>query len=172
MGRRRLGALGYTEAGPALARLYARLRHDLVRPDLSEPVTVRSVLTLFGIRRRVEPDLTRTLAHNTGHGQTWPVARLPEVLRDLADHDQVVLYFMIWRVRDRGQLYWTEHERVSWAFDRSRPWPENVAGARDAALLEASFVQDTGDLVATIEWIDAGDIAGPPSAAGPGSPHI
>jgi hypothetical protein len=166
-----LGTLGYAEAGPVLARLNARLLRELVRPDYSEPVAVRSVLTLFGLRRRVTPDLTRTLARDTGHGQAWPVARLPEVLRDLADHDQVVLYFMIWRVGDHGQLYWTQHERVGWAFDRSLPWSENVVGARDAALLEAGFVHDTGDLVAMIEWIDEGDVAVPPPAAGPASPR-
>jgi hypothetical protein len=79
-----LGELGYTEAGPALARLNARLLREMVRPDFTEPVAVRSVLTLFGLRRRVTPDLTRTLARDTGHGQAWPVARLPEVLPDLA----------------------------------------------------------------------------------------
>jgi len=71
---------------------------------------------------------------------------------------------MIWRVGDHGQLYWTEHEWAGWAFDRSLPWSENVAGARDAALLEADFVQRTGDLVAKIEWIDEGDVAVPPPA--------
>jgi HEAT repeats len=167
-----LGALGYTEAGPALARLNARLQRELVRPDFTEPVAIRSVLTLFGLRRHVTPGLTRTLARDTGHGQTWPVARLPEVLRDLADHDQVVLYFMIWQAADHGQLHWTQHEQVGWAFDRSLPWSENVADARDAALLEADFVHDTGDLVATIEWIDEGDVAVPPPAAGPLSPRI
>jgi hypothetical protein len=165
-----LGVLGYTEAGPALARLNARLLREMVRPDFTEPVAVRSVLTLFGLRRRVTPDLTRTLARDTGHGQAWPVARLPEVLRDLADHDQVVLFFRIWRVCDHGQLYWTQHEDVGWAFDYSLPWPQNVAAARDSALLEADFVRDTVDLVATIEWIDEGDVAVPPPAAGPVSP--
>lgn len=162
-----LGALAYTEAGPALERLNARLVRELVRPDFTEPVAVRNVLTLFGLRRCVTPDLTRTLAQDTGHGQAWPVARLPEILRDLADHDQVVLYFMIWRVGDRGQLYWTQHEGVDWAFDRSLPWSENVASARDAALLEAGFVQHTGDLVAMIEWIDEDDVIVPPPAGPP-----
>jgi hypothetical protein len=158
-----VGALGYTEAGPALARLNARLLRELVPPDCTEPVAVRSVLTLFGRRRRVTPDLTRTLARDTGHGQAWPVARLPEVLRDLADHDQVVLFFVIWRVCGHDKLYWARHEQVGWAFDRSLPWPQNVVAARDAALLEADFVQDTGDLVAMIEWIDEGDVAVAPS---------
>lgn len=166
-----LGTLEYAEAGPALARLNARLLRELVRPDFSEPVAVRSVLTLFGLRRRVTPDLTRTLARDTGHGQAWPVARLPDVLRDLADHEQAVLYFMIWQVGDHGQLYWTQHERVGWAFDRSVPWSENVVGARDAALLEAGFVQDIGDLVAMIEWIDEVDVDVPPLATGPASPR-
>lgn len=67
-----LGALGYTEAGPALTQLNTRLLRELVRPDFSEPVAVRSVLALFGLRRRLTPDLTRTLARDTGHGQTWP----------------------------------------------------------------------------------------------------
>jgi hypothetical protein len=167
-----LAALGYTEAGPALAQLNARLLRDLIPPHCTEPVAVRSALAGFGLRAHVTPDLTQALARDTGHMQAWPVAQLAEVLRDLADHGQVVLYFIVCRTGDHGQLYWTEHEGVGWTFDRSLQWSENVAGARDAALLEAAFVQDTGDLVATIEWIDEGDIAGPPSAAGRGSPHI
>jgi hypothetical protein len=166
-----VGELGYTEAGPALARLNARLLRELVQPDFSEPVAVRSVLTLFGLRRRVTPDLTRTLARDTGHGQVWPVARLPEVLRDLAGHDQVVLYFSVLRVGNHGGLHLTEHERVGWAFDRSLPWSENVAGARDAALLEADFVHDAADLVAMIEWIHEGDVAVPPPASDPVLPR-
>jgi hypothetical protein len=66
---------------------------------------------------------------------------------------------VIWRVADHGQLSWTQHDGVDWAFDRSLPWSENVVGGRDAALLEAEFVQDTGDLVAMIEWIDESDVA-------------
>lgn len=165
-----LGALGYTKAGPALTQLNTRLLRELVRPDFSEPVAVRSVLALFGLRRRLTPDLTRTLARDTGHGQTWPVARLPEILRDLADHDQVLLYFIIWRVNDHGQLHWTQHERADWAFDRSLPWSENVVGARDAALLEAAFVQDAEGLFAMIEWIREDDVTVPPPAADPVSP--
>jgi hypothetical protein len=61
------------------------------------------------------------------------------------------------------QAVLTRHESVGWAFDHSLPWSENVAAARDAALLEADFVQDTGDLVAMIEWIDEGDVAVAPS---------
>lgn len=167
-----LAALGYAGAGPAIAQLNARLLRDLVPLSCTEPVAVRSALAGFGLRAHVTPDLTRSLARDTAHGQAWPVAQLAEVLRDLADHSQVVLYFMIWRAGDHGQLHWTQYEGVGWTFDRSLQWSENVAGARDAALLEAAFVQDTGDLVATIEWIGEGDIAVPPSAAGPGSPHI
>ena len=167
-----LGAVGYTEAGPALAQLNTRLRRAGVRPDFTEPVAVRSVLTLFRLRRQLTPDLTRTLARDSGHGQTWPVARLPEILRDLADHDQVVLYFIIWRVNDHGELHWSEHDRVGWAFDHSLSWSENVAGARDAALLEAAFVQDTGNLVARIEWIHEDDIAVALPETGPVSPGV
>jgi hypothetical protein len=166
-----LGTLGYAEAGPALTRLNARLLRELVCPDCTELVVVRNVLTHFGLRQRVTPDLTRTLARDTGCGQAWPLARLPDVLRDLADHGQVILYFTIWRVREHGHLYGTRHERAGWVYDRSLPWPENVADARDAALLEAGFVQDTGDLVAMIEWIGEDDVAIPPPAADPPSPR-
>lgn len=166
-----LSALKYTKAGPALAQLNARLVRARVSPDFTEPVAVRNAIAHLGLRQRRTPDLTRTLAQLIGHGQAWPVARLPEIVRDLADHDQVVLYFMIWRVGDDGQQYWTEHEGAGWAFDYSLPWPENVTSARDAALLEAAFVQDSGVLVASIEWIDQNDIAVPPPVAGQESPH-
>lgn len=159
-----LSALRYTEAGPALAQLNARLMRDRVRPDFTEPVAVRNAMADLGLRPLRTPDLTRTLAHHTVHGQRWPVGRLPEIVRDLAAHDQVVLYFMIWRIGDSGQLYWTQREGAGCAFDYSLPWPDNVTNARDAALLEAAFVQDSGDLVASIEWIDQSDIAMPPQS--------
>jgi hypothetical protein len=155
-----LSALRYTGAGPALARLNARLVRDRVRPDFTEPVAVRDAMANLGTRQRRTPELTRTLAQHAGHERTWPAGRLAEVLRDLADHDQVVLYFMIWRIADDGHLYWTQHEGAGWAFDYSLPWPENVTNAKDAALLEAAFVPDSADLVASIEWMDHSDIAG------------
>jgi hypothetical protein len=161
-----LGALRYAEAGPALAKLYTRLLRDLVRPDFTEPVAVRTAMRSLGIRRRVTPDLTRTLARDIGGWLKWPVALLPKILRDLADHDQVVLYFMLWRVGQDSQLSWTQHERVGWTFDYLRPWAENVTGARDAALLEVRSLQDTGNLVASIEWIDQRDITIPLPGSG------
>jgi hypothetical protein len=166
-----LSVLRYTEAAPALAQLNARLVRARVRPDFTEPVAVRNAMASLGFRQRQTPDLTRTLAQDTGHLQAWPAARLPEVIRDLADHDQVVLYFMIWRIRDGGQLHWTQHEGAGWTFDYSLPWPENVTSARDAALLEAAFVQDSSDLVASIEWLDQSDITIPPQVTGRESSH-
>lgn len=79
---------------------------------------------------------------------------MPAVLRDLADHDQVVLYFRIWRLGEEGKLHRTQHDRVGRVLDRTLRWSENVAGAQDADLLEAGVIQETGDLLAMIEWID------------------
>jgi hypothetical protein len=110
-----LSALRYTEAGPALTQLNARLLRYRIRPDFTEPVAVRNAMANLGLRQRRTPDLTRTLAQHISHEHKWPVGRLPEVIRDLADHDQVVLYFMIWRIADDGQLYWTQHEGAGWA---------------------------------------------------------
>ena len=70
-----LSALRYTQAGPALAQLNARLVRDLVRPDFTELVAVRNAMARLGLRPRLTPDLTRTLAQHTDHGQMWPVAR-------------------------------------------------------------------------------------------------
>jgi hypothetical protein len=153
-----LSEMKYPQAGPALARLHARLVGELVSPDFTEPVAVRDALTSLGLRPRLTPTLTRTLAQHTVHGDRWPVTQLPEVIRDLADHDQVVLYVMIWRVADDGRMYWTRHDTAGWSFDYSLPWPENVTAAREAALLEVAFVKDAADLVASVEWIGRDDV--------------
>jgi hypothetical protein len=66
------------------------------------------------------------------------------------------LYFQLWTSRD-GTTHGVEHHRLNRALDRSAPWPEVVAAARDAALMEATFLMPIDNLYASIEWIDQRD---------------
>ncbi|MER5628583.1 HEAT repeat domain-containing protein [Streptosporangium sp. NPDC002544] len=152
-----LAQLGVCAAVPALQAAYRRLRFRGIPPDFTEAVAFRCALTTLGARRRMMPPLTASLRVSTGTLEaTWPVARLEEVINDLAEHDQAVLYFQLWTATDTG-TYWTNHETLHWEFDPHASWPQMVAIARETALLEAAFVAIRGDLFATVEWIDESD---------------
>ncbi|MEW9527399.1 HEAT repeat domain-containing protein [Microbispora sp. NPDC049125] len=152
-----LAKLNVRTAAPALQAAYQRLRTRGTPPDFSEAVALRGVLTEFGARRAVMPPLTASLRVSISTlDAAWPVTRLEEVINDLAEHDQAVLYFQLWTTGDSG-TYWTSHETLHWEFDSHAPWPRTVATARDAALLEAAFITIRENLFATVEWIDESD---------------
>lgn len=152
-----LGRLGHQPAVPALRASYARLLAEGARLDWTEPSAVRHALTALGVRQVVRPPLLATLAEDSDAGEVWPAARLDDVLAALADAGQVVLFFQVWRRAD-GTLRWQRHEGSGWVPDLGRPWAECVREAYEAALLEVSDLPaDRGDLVVTIEWIDAAD---------------
>jgi HEAT repeat protein len=148
-----LASLGVVEAVPALRDAYRRQRASGDGLDLTEAVALRRALTTLGARRDVRPPLTASLMVR----DSCPSARLVDVINDLADHDQAVLYFMLWEVRDGG-MYWHGHETLDQDLDLSTPWPAVVEAAREAALIEAALVVPTADLVAGIEWVDQADL--------------
>ncbi|WP_433790873.1 hypothetical protein [Actinoplanes sp. CA-252034] len=114
-------------------------------------------MTDLGARREAVPPLTASLRMTGGKiDQAWPSAELTTVIDDLADHDQVVLYFQLWRVEAKG-AYWTGHESLDVELDLSRPWRQVVEDAREAALIEATAVTPLPNLIATIEWMDRAD---------------
>jgi hypothetical protein len=80
-----------------------------------------------------------------------------DVITDLADRDQVVLYFQLWAVIDGG-TFWNGHERVDEPLDFAQPWRQVVEDARESALIEAAFVVAQPNLFATVEWIDRADV--------------
>ncbi|MFC4065054.1 HEAT repeat domain-containing protein [Actinoplanes subglobosus] len=153
-----LGRLGVREAVPALRDAYRRQRLTGEPPDWSEPVAIRRALTVLGARREVVPPATAALRADDGsHPDSWPSARLADVIDDLADHDQVVLYFQLWRVVPAG-TYWERHEVLDSVLDLTRPWRQVVEDARETALIEADAFVPRPELFATVEWIDHADL--------------
>ena len=154
-----LGRMRTYEAIPALRRAHDATKKRDERPDWGEPVALRSALTELDARRPVIPPLTAGFRVTTPAGwPAWPVARLVEVIDDLAAHDQVTLYFQLWRVTADGQMYWAAHSGDDTALDFTKPWPALVRDAHRRASTEASQVQLDEHVYATIEWIDQSDI--------------
>lgn len=154
-----LGALRCHDAIGPLREVSSRTVAAQVPPDWTGPVTFRRALTDLGARQPVVPSLTaRLLQHeNDSEMQLVPSAHLAAVVEDLADHDQVVLGFMLWRVAGDGHLYWTESAHAEWRFDWSARWMDSVAAARQAALDAAATVAP--GLLVRIEWVDESDLA-------------
>ncbi|NUT32141.1 MAG: hypothetical protein HOV79_03600 [Hamadaea sp.] len=59
---------------------------------------------------------------------------------------------MLGEITEHGTFY-RAHESLSWELDRRAPWPEVVAVAREAALIEAACNPPEGKIIALVEWI-------------------
>ncbi|MFJ5031047.1 HEAT repeat domain-containing protein [Streptomyces sp. NPDC088560] len=154
-----LAELGVRRAVPRLRQAYdAFLRRGEALDD-SEGEGLRWALTELGARRTVLPPRSAAL-HGSGGtlNDLWPVQHLPEVIRDLADHGQAVLYFQIWELTPDGGRHGVGGPGIDWDVDRDRPWPETVVSCRDWALLAAEAVDVAPDGVVTISWMDATDL--------------
>jgi hypothetical protein len=92
-----------------------------------------------------------------GRQHSAGLARLVDVVTDLADHEQAVLYFMLWAVTDDG-TFWNGHERLGEPLDLRKPWRKVAEDARKSALIEAAFVVARPSLFATVEWVDHADV--------------
>lgn len=145
-----IAELGVRRAVPALQAAYRRQRLGGNGPDWAEAVALRHALTVLGARQEVLPPLTASLRTAAGSIQrVWPSARLVDVVNDLADHDQAVLYFQLWVVIDGG-TFGNAHERLDEPFDLGRPWQRIVEDARESALIEAAFVSARPNLFAAV----------------------
>lgn len=150
--------LGVRDAVPALVDAYQRQRASGGGPECGEAVAIRRALTALGARRDIVPPLTASLLTRVGRlERAWPSARLADVVNDLADHDQAVLYFQLWATIDGGTC-WNGHESLDEPLDVDRPWPRVVEATREAALIEAALVVSRSNLFATIEWVDHADL--------------
>lgn len=153
-----IAELGVREAVPRLRDAYRRQRVSGDGPQWTEAVAIRHALTVLGARQEVLPPLTASLQTTAGSIQrAWSSARLMDVVNDLADHGQAVLYFQLWAVIDGG-TFWNDHERLDDPLDFGEPWQQVVEEARESALIEAAFVVARPNLFATVEWIDRADV--------------
>ncbi|WP_405712222.1 HEAT repeat domain-containing protein [Streptomyces xanthophaeus] len=102
-----LASLGIDDAVEPLRRAYRACLEGGTPPDWCEPVSLRWALTELGARTPVVPPLTARLATTVGPDiPGWPSARFAEIVDDLADHGQVILFSQFWRV-DGEHTYWT-----------------------------------------------------------------
>jgi hypothetical protein len=137
-----------------LRAAYRRQRASGGGPDWTEAVAIRHALSVLGARQEVLPPLTASSATTAGSIQrAWPAAQLVDVINDLADHNQAVLYFMLWTVIDGG-TFWSGHESLDQPLGLDKPWRQVVEDARETMLIEAAFVVPRPNLFATVEWID------------------
>lgn len=154
LGRRRVH-----QALPILQRAYQTSIQRRDPPDWSEPVALRQALTDLGARHPIVPSLTASLQTTAPNDwPAWPSTRLVDVIDDLANNDQVTLYFALWRVEPDGRMYGTEYSRDETDLDFAQPWPDLVVQARNRAVGEARRAKVAAQVLATIEWIDRSDV--------------
>jgi hypothetical protein len=122
-----LAELSVRAAVPMLRSACRRQRASGNGPDWTEAVAIRHALMVVGAQQEVMPPFTASLRTTAGSIQrAWPSARLADVINDLADHNQAVLYFRLWAILDRG-TFWNGHERPDEPIDHhtsrgSRLW--------------------------------------------------
>ncbi|MGA5191995.1 HEAT repeat domain-containing protein [Streptomyces exfoliatus] len=141
-------------------RAYRACLERATPPDWSEPVGIRWALTELGARSPVVPPLTarlRATAANDAPG--WPSAHFTEIINDLADHAQVILYSQFWRV-DAGRTYdVSSYTGLDWELDWTAPWEHLVEESRTWSLLEASEAPAGDDIFVAPTWIDRTDLS-------------
>lgn len=153
-----LANLEIDSAVEPLRRAYRACLERATPPDWSEPVGIRWALTELCARTPVVPPLTARLGNTTDPDSPgWRSAHFEEIINDLADHDQVILYSQFWRV-DGGRTYGTPGTGLDWELDWTAAARELVEEARTWSLLEASEAPVGGNIFVAITWIDRTDL--------------
>ncbi|MFE9924673.1 hypothetical protein ACFYQA_24745 [Streptomyces sp. NPDC005774] len=91
-------------------------------PDWTKPGGIRWSLTELGARSPVVPPLTARLrATAADDAPGWPSAHFTEIVNDLTDHAQVILYSQFWRV-DASRAYGVSGTGLDRELDWTAPW--------------------------------------------------
>ncbi|MFE9169451.1 HEAT repeat domain-containing protein [Streptomyces kebangsaanensis] len=153
-----LASLEIDGAVEPLRRAYHACLERRTPPDWTEPSGIRWALTELGARTPVVPPLTARLRATTGdNAPGWPSAHFSEVINDLADHAQLILYSQFWRV-DAGRTYGISGTCLDWKLDWTMPWEHLVEEARTWSLLEADEAPVGDGTFVTPAWIDHTDL--------------
>lgn len=153
-----LASLEIDGAIEPLRRAYRACLERATPPDWSEPVGIRWALTELGARAPVVPPLTARLrATVADDAPGWPSAHFTEIINDLADHAQVILYSQFWRV-DAGRTYDISGTGLDWELDWTAPWEHLVEEFRTWSLLEASEAPVGDNIFVALTWIDRTDL--------------
>ena len=153
-----LASLKIDGAIEPLRRAYRACLERATPPDWSEPGGIRWALTELGARTAVVPPLTARLrATAADNAPGWPSTHFAEIINDLADHAQVILYSQFWRV-DAGRTYGVSGPDLAWELDWTAPWEHLVEESRAWSLLEASEAPTGSDIFVAPMWIDRTDL--------------
>ncbi|WP_166027778.1 HEAT repeat domain-containing protein [Streptomyces chilikensis] len=153
-----LASLEIDDAVEPLRHAYRSCLERAVPPDWTEPVGIRWALTELGARSPVVPTLTARLqAAAADDALGWPSTHFTEIINDLADHAQVVLYSQFWRV-DAGRTYGISGPGLDWELDWASPWEHLVEESRAWSLLEACEAPVGDDIFVVPAWIDRTDL--------------
>ncbi|MFD4663491.1 MULTISPECIES: HEAT repeat domain-containing protein [Streptomyces] len=153
-----LASLGIDGAVEPVRRAYRACLERATPPDWSEPEGMRWALTELGARAPVVPALTTRLRATTADDSPgWPSAHFTEIINDLADHAQVILYSQFWRV-DAGRTYGISGTGLDWELDWTAPWEHLVEESRTWSLLEASEAPTGNNIFVAPTWIDRTDL--------------
>ncbi|MFJ7202140.1 HEAT repeat domain-containing protein [Streptomyces sp. NPDC098789] len=153
-----LASLEMEAAVEPLRHAYRACFERRTPPDECEPIAIRWALTDLGARSPVVPALTARLQAGTGPDSPgWPSARFAEIIDDLADHSQLILYSQFWRV-DAGHTYSVSGAGLDWQLDWAAPWEHLVEEARAWSLLEATEAPVGDHVFVAPTWIDRADL--------------
>lgn len=153
-----LASLDIDGAIVPLRHAYRACLERATPPDWTEPCGIRWALTELGARTPVVPPLTARLRATTvDDAPGWPSAHFTEIINDLADHAQVILCSLFWRV-DAGRTYGISGTALDWELDWTAPWEHLVEEARTWSLLEASEAPAGDDILVAPTWIDRTDL--------------
>ncbi|MEV6332064.1 HEAT repeat domain-containing protein [Streptomyces sp. NPDC051909] len=153
-----LAGLKIDGAVEPVRRAYRACLDRATPPDWSEPEGIRWALTELGARTPVVPPLTARLRATTADGAPrWPSTHFTEIINDLADHAQVILYSQFWRV-DTGRTYGVSGTGLDWELDWTAPGEHLVEESRAWSLLEASEAPAGDDIFVAPTWIDRTDL--------------
>ncbi|WP_240496204.1 HEAT repeat domain-containing protein [Streptomyces torulosus] len=153
-----LASLDVEGAVEPLRRAYRACLDRATPPDWTEPDGIRWALTELGARTPVVPPLTARLRATAANAvPRWPSAHFTDIVNDLADHAQVILYSQFWRV-DAGREYGVSGTALDWELDWTAPWEHLVEESRAWSLLEASEAPVGDDIVVVPSWIDRSDL--------------
>ncbi|MFE4053880.1 HEAT repeat domain-containing protein [Streptomyces sp. YIM B13518] len=153
-----LASLEIDGAVEPLRRAYRACLERATPPDWTEPGGIRWALTELSARTSVVPPLTAHLrATVADDAPGWPSTHFTEIINDLADHAQVILYSQFWRV-NASRTYGVSGPALDWELDWTAPWEHLVEESRTWSLLEASEALTGGNIFVAPTWIDRTDL--------------
>ncbi|MCX4654923.1 HEAT repeat domain-containing protein [Streptomyces microflavus] len=153
-----LASLKIDGAVEPVRRAYRACLERATPLDWSEPEGIRWALTELGARAPVVPPLTTRLQASTADDAPgWPSTHFTEIINDLADHAQVILYSQFWRV-DAGRTYGVSGLDLDGELDWTAPWGHLVEESRTWSLLEASEAPTGDNIFVAPTWIDRTDL--------------